>query len=212
MRSKSAEREARGMGFKDEQTALNTLEILDGHDILYQYSIITDFIRRAKSTLEDTRDEKKLADLRDGLEIFEDWLADFEENNRMKERLPYLPIGTVNVFYDHAKKYGVWDDEFFEAYKNTDGDYEDLCEMEVPGGGGITWDVERNRRLKEIICKIKNEHISLYEDVRFSNFRQPTKEHTQCIVLAYSPDPHFNISSSSYQHQEFWASFAMELS
>ena len=53
----------------------------------------------------------------------------------------------------------------------------------------ITWDIERNRRLEKLIRKIKEDHVQWYEtDV--GEFRGlPTKEHVQCILLAYSPDP-----------------------
>lgn len=114
-KTKSAEQEeiAGGMGFKDKQKALNTLKILDGRDINYQYHVITSFVNRAKRTLQITRDEEKLANLRDSLKIFEDWLMDYKVNNRGKENLAYLPIETIKAFRGLAKKYDVWDDEFF---------------------------------------------------------------------------------------------------
>lgn len=74
------------------------------------------------------------------------------------------------------------------AYKGEKGDYKGLRAAKVPGED-ITWDIERNRRLREIIGKIKDERVQWYEtDV--GDFRGlPTKEHARCIVLAYSPDP-----------------------
>jgi len=74
------------------------------------------------------------------------------------------------------------------AYKGEKGDYKGLRAVKAPGKD-VTWDIERNRRLKDIIGRIKQEHVQWYEtDV--GDFRGlPTKEHTQCIVLAYSPDP-----------------------
>lgn len=175
------------MGFKDKQKALDTLKSLDGRDISYQYHVITSFVSRAKRTLQITRDEEKLANLRDALKIFEDWLTKYKENNRGKENLAYLPIETIKAYRSLAKKYDVWDDEFFKAYKGEKGDYKGLRAAKV-ADGDVTWDIERNRRLKKIISKIKEEHIQWYEtDV--GDFRGlPTKEHTQCIVLAYSPD------------------------
>jgi len=102
------------MGFKDKQKALDTLKVLDGRDISYQYHVITSFVSRAKRTLQITRDEEKLANLRDALNIFEDWLVDYKENNRGKENLAYLPIETIKAFRSLAIKYNVWDDEFFK--------------------------------------------------------------------------------------------------
>ncbi|XP_020288453.1 uncharacterized protein LOC109857019 [Pseudomyrmex gracilis] len=186
-RSTEQQEEGGGMGFKDKQKALDTLKSLDGRDISYQYHVITSFVSRAKRTLQITRDEEKLANLRDALKIFEDWLTKYKENNRGKENLAYLPIETIKAYRSLAKKYDVWDDEFFKAYKGEKGDYKGLRAAKVVDGD-VTWDIERNRRLKKIISKIKEEHIQWYEtDV--GDFRGlPTKEHTQCIVLAYSPD------------------------
>ncbi|KAL6263773.1 hypothetical protein P5V15_003857 [Pogonomyrmex californicus] len=188
MKTKAEEQEEKAMGFKDKQKALDTLKVLDGRDISYQYHVITSFVSRAKRTLQITRDEEKLANLRDALKIFEDWLTDYKVNNRGKENLAYLPIETIQAFRSLAKKYDVWDDEFFRAYKNEKGDYKSLRDVKVPNGG-TTWDIERNKRLKDIIGKIKDEHIQWYE-TDAGDFRGlPTKEHTRCIVLGYSPDP-----------------------
>lgn len=76
----------------------------------------------------------------------------------------------------------------FRAYKRAKGDYKELRAAKT-ANGDVTWDIERNRRLKRIISGIKEDHIQWYEtDV--GDFRGlPTKEHTRCIVLAYSPDP-----------------------
>ncbi|XP_018364619.1 PREDICTED: uncharacterized protein LOC108762211 [Trachymyrmex cornetzi] len=188
MKTKSSEQEEGGIGFKNKQKALDTLKILDGRDISYQYHVITSFVSRAKRTLQITRDEEKLANLRDALKVFEDWVADYKKNNRGKENLAYLPIETIKAFRRLAKKYDVWDDGFFRAYMNEKGDYKSLRDVKVLNGN-TTWDIERNRRLKEIINRIKNDHVQWYEtDV--GDFRGlPTKEHVRCIVLGYSPDP-----------------------
>lgn len=108
----SAEQEG-GMGFKDKQKALDTLKILDGRDISYQYHVIVSFVSRTKRILQITRDEEKLTNLRDALKIFEDWLTDYKENNRGKENLAYLPVEMIRAFRSLAKKYDVWDDGFF---------------------------------------------------------------------------------------------------
>ncbi|XP_076229235.1 uracil-DNA degrading factor [Nomia melanderi] len=185
---KSSEPEETGMGFKDKQKALDTLKVLDGRDISYQYHVIVSFVSRAKRTLQITRDEEKLANLKEALQVFEEWLADYKENNRSKENLAYLPIETVKGFRALAKKYDVLDDEFYKAYKKEKGDYKSMRSVKVPDAS-TTWDIERNRRLKEIIDKIKKDRILWYEtDV--GDFRGlPTKEHVRCIMLGYSPDP-----------------------
>ncbi|CAK9824696.1 ETS translocation variant 5 [Anthophora retusa] len=187
-RNKSSEPEESAMGFKDKQKALDTLKALDGRDISYQFHVITSFVSRTKRTLQITRDEEKLTNLREALKVFEDWLLDYKENNRSKENLAYLPIETIKGFRTLAKKYDVLEEDFYKAYKKEKGDYKSLRSVKIPSGE-TTWDIERNRRLKQIIDKIKQEHVQWYE-TDMGDFRGlPTKEHVQCIMLGYSPDP-----------------------
>lgn len=113
-KTKLAEQEDTGMGFKDKRKALDTLKALDGRDISYQYHVVTSFISRTKRTLQITRDEDKLSNLRDALKIFEDWLTDYKEKNRAKENLTYLPIEIIQTYRGLMKKYNVWDDDFFK--------------------------------------------------------------------------------------------------
>lgn len=102
------------MGFKDKQKALDTLKALEGRDISYQYHVISSFVSRSKRTLQITRDEEKLANLREALKVFEDWLTDYKENNRSKENLAYLPIETIKGFRNLAKEYDVLEEEFYK--------------------------------------------------------------------------------------------------
>lgn len=176
------------MGFKDKQKALDTLKLLDGRDISYQYHVITSFVSRVKRTLQITKDEEKLLNLRDALKIFEDWLADYKKNNRGKENLTYLPIETIKAFRSLAQRYDVIDDDFYTAYKKEKGDYKSLRTVKLQNNG-ITWDIERNRRLKEIIAHIKEKNIQWYETDVGDLRGLPTKEHVRCIMLGYSPDP-----------------------
>lgn len=112
-KTKSSEVEEGSMGFKDKQKALDTLKFLDERDISYQYHVITSFVSRVKRTLQITKDEEKLSNLRDALKVFEDWLTDYKENNRGKENLAYLPIETIKAYRSLAKRYDVIDDDFY---------------------------------------------------------------------------------------------------
>ncbi|XP_012268940.2 uncharacterized protein LOC105693521 [Athalia rosae] len=184
----NGEPEESAMGFKDKQKALDTLKVLDGRDISYQYHVITSFVSRAKRTIQITKDEEKLANLREAQQVFEDWLTDYKENHRSKENLSYLPIETVKGYRALAKKYDILNDKFYSAYRNVKGDYKALRSMKT-SDGEETWDVSRNRELKAIIGEIKAEHIQWFEtdDGVFRGL--PTKEHTRCISLGYSPEP-----------------------
>lgn len=87
------------------------------------------------------------------------------------------------MFYFNSRKFLI-----SSTYKHNRGDYKNLRTAKIPSGD-ITWDIERNRRLKNIIDEMRNKHIQWYE-TDTGDFRGlPTKEHLRCIVLAYSPDP-----------------------
>ncbi|XP_043669002.1 uncharacterized protein LOC122629536 [Vespula pensylvanica] len=187
-KTKSSEMEEGSMGFKDKQKALDTLKFLDERDISYQYHVITSFVSRVKRTLQITKDEEKLSNLRDALKVFEDWLTDYKENNRGKENLAYLPIETIKAYRSLAKRYDVIDDDFYVAYKKEKGDYKNLRTSKSQNNG-ITWDIERNRRLKDIVANIKERNIQWYETDIGDLRGLPTKEHVRCIMLGYSPDP-----------------------
>lgn len=109
----NSEPEEIGMGFKDKQKALDTLKVLDGRDVSYQYHVITSFVSRAKRTIQITKDEEKLANIREAQQVFENWLNDYKDNHRSKENFGYLPIETVRGFRPLAKKYNVLDDSFY---------------------------------------------------------------------------------------------------
>ena len=111
--SKTSKEEESVMGFKDKQKALDTLKYLDGRDINYQYHAILNYVSRAKRTLQITRQESKMENIKEALEVFEGWLADYKKNKRGKENFGYLPMETVNSFRPLAKKYDVLDDQFY---------------------------------------------------------------------------------------------------
>lgn len=68
------------------------------------------------------------------------------------------------------------------------GDYKKLRTVQVPESD-LTWDRKRNKFLRELVDRIKEEDdVSWYEtdgDLR----SLPSKEHARCIMWAYSPDP-----------------------
>ncbi|XP_033220029.1 uncharacterized protein LOC117174780 [Belonocnema kinseyi] len=187
-KSKASEQEETVMGYKDKQKALDTIKHLDGRDICYQHSVITSFINRAKRTLQITKDDEKITNIKEAIQVFEEWFVDYKKNKGNQKNFAYLPLETINAFRPIAKKYEVLDEAFYLAYKKEKGDYRGLRTEKVDNGE-ITWDIERNRRLAKLIRKIKEDHVQWYEtDV--GEFRGlPTKEHTQCILLGYSPEP-----------------------
>ncbi|XP_063979222.1 uncharacterized protein LOC135163589 [Diachasmimorpha longicaudata] len=183
-----AEPEESAMGFKDKQKALDTLKVLDGRDISYQYNVISGFVRRGKRVLEITKDSEKLAKIREALEVFNEWLEDYKEKGRSKENFSYLSLDIVDAYRALAERYGILEEDFLRAYTEEKGDYKNLREVKTPAGD-VTWDIERNRRLKEIVSKMKSNYIPWYKVDDGAYRGLPTEEHVNCILLGYSPEP-----------------------
>ena len=75
---------------------------------------------------------------------------------------------------------------FYRAYKEVEGDYKKLRNVQVPDKS-ITWDIERNKNLRSLADRIKEKGIQWYEtDEELRDL--PTEEHTRCIMWAFSHD------------------------
>ncbi|BES92557.1 Hypothetical protein NTJ_05366 [Nesidiocoris tenuis] len=184
--SEKNENTFQGGGFKDKEKALETLRLLEGKDVTYQYQIVNSMYNRAKVILKRTTDKEKRANLSEAIDTFENFIDDYKKNQRQKENFGYISLEVMEGCRPLAEKYGLKDFEFLEAYKEEDGDLKKLRSKKIPGKD-LTWDVERNKRLKEISEKIKNELIPLYEtDDPFKGL--PSREHVEMIMLSYSGD------------------------
>lgn len=64
-------------GFKDEQKAKETLELLKSHDEKYQKLTVRGLLGRAKRVLTLTKAPEKIANIKAAMAVFDDWL---EEN------------------------------------------------------------------------------------------------------------------------------------
>jgi len=75
---------------------------------------------------------------------------------------------------------------FCRIYEEVDGDYKKLRSVRVPDSD-VTWDVKRNEHLRELVNRIKEEHLQWYDtDIEFRGL--PTAEHTRCIMWGFSHD------------------------
>lgn len=104
--------EIESMGYKDKAKAVYTLECLDGRDITYQFRAISHYHRSAKKILRITKDQEKVKNIREAIEVFDQWLNDYRENNRGKTNMPYLPIEIIEALVPLAKIHGLSDMEF----------------------------------------------------------------------------------------------------
>lgn len=185
--TETTENTFQGAGFKDKEKALETLRLLDGRDITYQFQIINSMYNRAKVIYKRTTDKEKRQNLNESIEVFEAWIDDYKAHSRAKENFSYLPVEILEGYKSLADHYGIEDGGFLEVYKEVDGDLKKLRNKKIPDDS-ITWDIHRNNNLKPIANKMKEEYIPLYEtDEPLRGL--PTKEHTQLILWGYSSEP-----------------------
>lgn len=185
--SEANENTFQGAGFKDKEKALETLRLLDGRDITYQFQIINSMYNRAKVIYKRTTDKEKRQNLQESIEVFEKWIDDYRAHSRAKENFSYLPVEILEDYLPLAKHYGIEGTAFYDVYKEADGDLKKLRVKKVPDES-ITWDIHRNNNLKPLAEKIKEEYIPLYEtDEPLRGL--PTKEHVQMIMWGFSNEP-----------------------
>ncbi|XP_071447536.1 uncharacterized protein Ude [Hetaerina americana] len=188
-----------GAGFKDKEKAEETLRILDGRDPCYQFYVVNSMFHRAKLCIQRTKDEEKIRHMEQAMGVFEAWLDDYRAHNRSKENCSYLPLEVIEAYVPLAKRYSLpmessTEQKFLDAYRKADGDMKKLRTVPVEekqkeegSSPALTWDIERNRKLKEKLTEIRENHLPLFEtDIDLKGL--PTKDHMQLILLAYSPD------------------------
>ncbi|XP_045456299.1 uncharacterized protein LOC123666136 [Melitaea cinxia] len=169
-----------GLGFKDKETAENTLKELEGRDPDYQKLAIKGLIGRAKRVLTCTRDETKLSNINEAIQIFDKFLDDFDSMHLSKQNNPYISLGVVRTCVELAGD-DITEEQksFIAAYTSVRGEYKRL--RTVQSGSGKTWDIVRNSALKEL--KEKHSEAKLFNDKD-----EPTPEHLEMLLWAYSPE------------------------
>lgn len=174
-----------GLGFKDKEKARETLKVLEGRDPDYQRLAVKGLIGRANRTLGLTKDKDKLQNIKDAVQIFEDWLRKFEINNMSKENRAYLPLASIQALLPLKEKFKIENETceaFLDAYQNkAKGEYKNLRTVSS-GEEKPTWDIVRNAAIKKLLSKIEDDNPSMWKD------DLPTKEHMELILWAYSPD------------------------
>ncbi len=176
-----------GVGFKDKAKAEETIKILEDRDINYQYHVINTMYNRAKVILKRTRDQEKVKNLTEAVQVFENWINDYKGHSRHKENFGYLPVDVVDAYEKLAKYHKIPNNDFLKSYKEVDGDYKKL-RNKVSSDSKVTWDVIRNRAVKPLIREITEKNQPMYETSDLLN-GLPSKAHTEVIMWGYSPDP-----------------------
>lgn len=175
-----------GGGFKDKEKARETLKLLDGRDINYQYQVINSMYNRAKVIVKRTKDAEKLRNLQEAVDTFAEWLDDYKTHSRSKENFGYLPLDSIRAFQSLAKDQGVLNGKkptFIDVYEEAEGDHKKLRVKKVEGAD-VTWDIHRNKNLKPLVDTLHKEEQPLY-----TSRGLPSKWHLGLIVWGYSPEP-----------------------
>uniref|UniRef100_A0A182KAY2 Uncharacterized protein n=1 Tax=Anopheles christyi TaxID=43041 RepID=A0A182KAY2_9DIPT len=169
-----------GLGFKDKQAAEQTLSILEGRDPDYQKLAIKGLIGSAKRVIPATKNEEKLKSIKQAVTLFEEFLDQFDRDERGKQNMPYLAIDLIRQLPapkgEQSDKLAV---EFLNCYETqAKGNYKHL-RTKTPKEGSKTWDIVRNTKL-----------LALKPDSSVKLFEQdgkPTELHLQMVQWAYSP-------------------------
>lgn len=137
-------------------------------------------IGNSKRVLQATKNEEKIQSIKEGVKILEDFLEDFDRENRGADNLAYLSLDIVTAFDAPKSKLVV---EFIEVYGGkAKGRYEFLRTLYPKDDDSKSWDIIRNANLEKLNKKIKENKSKLFNDNG-----SPTKEHLELIHWAYSP-------------------------
>lgn len=155
--------------------------ILKGRDPDYQKLAVKGLIGSSKRVLQGTKNEDKIRSIKEGVQILEDFLEEFDRENRSKSNLAYLPVAIVQAVGTPKNKLAA---EFSETYADkAKGNYKHLRTIFPKGDDSKSWDIVRNSNLKVLKEKIDSKKAKL-----FNEDGSPTSEHLELIGWAYSPN------------------------
>lgn len=156
--------------------------VLEGRDPDYQKLAVKGLIGSSKRVLPATKNEEKVKAIKEAVGILEDFLTKFDEENRSKLNLAYLPASVVTSFGKPDRSLSA---EFVNAYAiDAKGNYKHLRTMFPKDDDSKSWDIVRNAKLKTL-----NEKIVAKKTKLFNEDGSPSAEHLQLIHWAYSPQP-----------------------
>ena len=81
-------------GFKDEKTALKTLNLVSKRSLRYQFDVINTMYNRAKYHPNRTKD------MENAMKIFAEWLGNYKKLKKEEdERYPWLDLEIIKKYY-----------------------------------------------------------------------------------------------------------------
>ena len=114
LEGEKTEKEESGLSFKDKEKALQSIKSLEGRDVSYQYHAIAGLVKRAERVMSCTKDEQKIKNMKEAVQVLENWITDYNVNGRAKENFNYLPIDLVQAYEPLADRYKIEDNGFLK--------------------------------------------------------------------------------------------------
>lgn len=153
---------------------MNIYRILKDRDPNYQLLAVKGLLGNAKRVLASTKNVEKVKSIKEGMVILEQFVKDFEAEERSKQNMPYLDVDVMKNFAPTDKLAKA----FLRAYEQeAKCNYKCLRTIH-PEGNEKTWDIVRNKQLKSL----KKEGVEL-----FNEDGSPSSYHLDLIQWAYSP-------------------------
>jgi hypothetical protein len=170
----------KGTGFKDENTALNTIKIISSRCLKYQFDVINTMYNRAKYHPNQTPDMVK------AMVIFKKWLDKYKSKKEIENKYKYfLPLDVIRSYEKFTNEYSINDKYkiFLKKYKKIKKSYK-LQYILV--NNQEDYYSYRINLIKYILLKIKKNNNKLFF-TSGKNKGLPTKNHLLLILHAYSP-------------------------
>ena len=185
-----------GLGFKNKETALNTIEKIKNKPIKYQLSVITTMLNRAKYHPHQTQD------MIEAIHVYEEWLKNYHQKKQKggkNKDYPFLKHNIINYYDTLAEHYDIskkargletpitTNKGFLQVYLQDD-DAEKLKNIPVKKNNpnGANWYKTRINRINAKLGQMKSQNIPFFHTSGALK-GLPTKMHTILIMWAYSP-------------------------
>ena len=185
----------KGLGFKDEKTAIYTLEKIKNQPLKYQLSVVVTMLNRAKFHPHQTSDMKK------AILMYEKWLNNYhqQKQNGGNNHYPFLKHDIIQYFDTLAEYYNIskrarglekpitTNKGFLQVYlKNSNQNKLKNIPVKKRNPNGANWYQIRINRLNAKLGQMKSQKIPFFHES--GNVKGlPTKMHTILIMWAYSP-------------------------
>lgn len=130
--------------------------------------------------LSATKNEDKLKSIKAGVKILENFLEEFDRDNRGQQNKTYLSIDVMTAFDASEDKQAL---EFIETYRGAaKGRYEYLRTLYPKKDDSKSWDIVRNKQIAK-----RESDVQANKSKLFNDDGSPTSEHLKLIHWAYSP-------------------------